>query len=85
MKIQECDYKRLEAIITPILDANPTAKDTAKFKGYSATRFYWDLWHFAVSTMQKKNVESYLFMRGLHDKLNDSHIETAMKRIAGPY
>lgn len=85
MKINKEDYARLEKLINSTLEKSPQAKEAYIAKGLSRTRFMWDTWHVTVSRMQREHIESYLWLRGLQERLNDSHIETALKSITGPY
>lgn len=85
MKINKEDYARLETLVNATLEKNPTAKAAYIAKGLSRTRFCWDTWHVTIDRVMREKVEDYLWMRGLHDRLNDSHIETALKAITGDY
>lgn len=85
MKINQQDYARLEKLVNVTLEKNPTAKAGYIAKGLSRTRFCWDTFHVTTDRLQREDVENYLWMRGLYDRLNDSHIETALKAITGDY
>src|SRR5690349_12292717 len=85
MKIQEADYERLARMVNATLEKNPQAKAGYIAKGLSFARFAWDTFHVASDTAMRERVEDYLWIRGLSDKLDDVHIETALKDIIGTY
>ena len=81
MKMRAEDFERLKKLIEASISRYPTAQKSYVTDGKSHTRFVWDVWHATVNVAQKAKVEDYLWMRGLHDYLNDDHIETALKKI----
>lgn len=85
MKITKEDYTRLEKLIHETVEKNPTAQAAYIAKGLTQVRFIWDTWNVTIDRTMREKVEDYLWLRGLHDYLNDSHLETALKAIIGPY
>ena len=83
MKIRPEDYKRLETLVNATLEKFPLEKTQADYqaRGLSQTRLVWDYFHATVQRLQITDGESYVWMRGIYDYLNDNHIETALKRI----
>jgi hypothetical protein len=81
MKINNDDYVRLYALIKDTLAKYPTAQQQYKDKGLSRTRFLFDTFHVTVDYAQKRNVENYVWMRRLQERLNDNHLETALNKI----
>ena len=83
MKITTQDYARVEKLIRGTLEKFPLEKTQADYKtrNLSDTRLVWDYWHATLQRLQVTDVEQYLYLRGLHDYLDDSHIETALRAI----
>lgn len=70
MKITQTDYRILKSALQPVLDQHPTIVDTYRSMELSDQRCVWDLL-----------AASRLNTTWLYDYLNDSHIETALRRI----
>lgn len=81
LKISTSDFERLKTLILKTLESYPSAQAAYKVKGHTHIRFLWDTWHATVDINRIVRVEDYLWLRGLHDYLNDSHIESALKKI----
>jgi hypothetical protein len=73
MKMKDADYSALKQAILTALPAQKFIEQRAEYAqaGHSSTRFLWDALHF-----------SKINTRELYRYLNDSHIETALRRIA---
>ena len=69
MKISKGDYEKLKEAIAP--HNSIFLRDTYEALGYSDERYRWDLLHRSGFKI------SILYNQGL----NDSHIDTALKRI----
>jgi hypothetical protein len=83
MKIIPQDYTRLEELINvTIKEVLPKIKVPAGHE-LNETQHIWNVWHITVerARIYPGGTEDYLFLRSLHDYLNDSHIETALRKI----
>lgn len=81
MKIRQADYIRLETLLKTFRQ-DYHIKPHADYPNMTQTRYVWDIFHACMDSCQNaRKVEDYLFLRSLWDYLNDTHIETALKRI----
>ena len=85
MKITQDDYTRFERLIHATLDRYPNIESKYSEAGKSKTRFYFDTFHVTTDYLQLHDVESYLFMRGLYDYLQDDNLETTLKHAVKSY
>lgn len=69
MKMTPQDFSALKSSIEEVLVLNPKAVPAMKLLGYSDIRICWDIYHHS-------RIDKHLL-----GKYNDSHIETALKRI----
>ena len=81
MKYSKDDYNTIKNALKNIkwLDADMSvnkASESYKENGMTFTRFLWDMYHYAIDTIDPHKV-FYLV-----DTYSDSHIETAMKNLA---
>lgn len=96
LKITESDYIRLESLLTQFLqDQNPYVTQfvggyfqRAKNESYSNTRIMFDLYHYLSQyCLLYKDIcqwDSYDFIRGLYNYLNDDTLESALSSILTP-
>jgi hypothetical protein len=85
MKFKKQDYKTLKEIISASLGEDAHARQHYINQDITRTRLYWDTFHNAMQDMMVNQLSSYTWMRGLYNDYNDSHIETALKRIFKEY
>ena len=93
LAIKQEDYTRLESLLTQFLsDQTPQVSEflagyfqRAKNESYSKTRIFFDLYHYLTqySLLYKDSCDwdSYDFIRGLHQYLNDNTLESALSTI----
>lgn len=83
MKIRQDDYTRLSELILHVINHNKIQAKTNY--NITMTRYIWDIFHTTCDYYQYKNISDYLFIRRLYDYLNDSHMNTALKKILKDY
>ena len=74
MKITKKDYNKLDKAIKQALDNLPNLYDNYQAVGLSDMRYRWDLFHYV-------NPGPALPFRYLSEYLDDSHIDTALRKI----
>jgi len=75
MRIQQADYEMLKSAIRGVLNQYPSAKEEYKGRGLTINRFRWDVF------AKANTINGFLLSRKLYIYLNDSHIQTALRRI----
>lgn len=70
MKIQSQHFVELQTAILCVIEERPELQGEYQKAGFSEERFRWDLLHL-----------SGFNLKPLHEYLNDSHIDTALKNI----
>ena len=73
MKIQGDLYNHMKAAVASIVEANGVDKIKQVYADHSQQRMLWDLWHAG-----NRSIVIDPYKAGM----NDSHIETALKKIA---
>ena len=73
MKIKPEHYQTLKTAATAMIKAHPNVRDSYREAGYSDKRYRWDLLHASVG--------STWVCRELYPYLDDTHIDTALRRI----
>lgn len=80
MKISPEHFAVLETVCKEKLAAYPDARDSYAKEGLSAKRFRWDiLWTTQIEGNTSRWICDTLYPLGI----NDSHIDTALRRIVG--
>ena len=80
MKITETDFTRLQFAVKHFAETRHL-QPRKNYPGMTVTRYIFDVFHGMIDACQaERRIEDYLFLRSLYDYLEDSHLETAMKK-----
>lgn len=81
MKIKPEDYATLEKALKEVVARNPDLERRYGKAGFSHTRYRWDMLNGAVIDGK---ASTYFICDVLYKYINDSHIDTALKKILPP-